>query len=103
MLNELQEWDWLLPFSRYGERWRKHSTSFRKYMEQNHLAKYQGKQTQDTHVLLKNFIQSPTNFFKHVRSFVGSTTVMVAYGFEGTSSRLVLIISCLNCSSSRTR
>lgn len=86
MLNELQQWDWLLPFSRYGERWRKSSSSFKRYMEHNHLTKYHGKQTQDAHVLLQNMIQNPADFFKHVRSFVGSTTVSVAYGFEGLFS-----------------
>lgn len=80
---ELQQWDWLMPFARYGERWRKSSSCLKRYMEHSHLTKYQGKQIEDAHVLLKGMIQSPEDFFNHVRSFVGSTTVSFAYGFEG--------------------
>lgn len=73
-----QRWDWLLAFTPYGERWRKFSTGFKRYMESTRITQYFGKQSQNAHELLLNLLNSPSDYAKHIRTYVSPHLYVLA-------------------------
>ncbi|KLO07044.1 cytochrome P450 [Schizopora paradoxa] len=82
MLNKLQNWEWSLSLMPYGDRWRKHTQVFHKFMDTGAVDQYRDMQTHEAIKLLGKFLESPQHFYEDIRTAIGATVMMVSYGHE---------------------
>lgn len=93
----------------YGDRWRKHTQVFHKFMDTGAVEQYRDMQGHEAIKLLGKFLESPQHFYEDIRtcvskqfhcefivmdfcvcSAIGATVMMVSYGHEGNVIILTL-------------
>ncbi|ESK89309.1 cytochrome p450 [Moniliophthora roreri MCA 2997] len=82
MVVELIGWDWLFSSMTYGNTWKRHRNLFLKHFPVNDTAKFHLVQTEETHTLLRNLLESPQKFSHHVRRSAAAIILNVIYGIE---------------------
>lgn len=82
MAEDLLKWDWFLPVMPYGEKWKKNRQQLHPFLDLSAINNYIERQTRDSHVLLKELLSSPEDFYTHIRKGVGSTIMKIVYGHE---------------------
>ena len=61
------EWDFNFGFLPYGSWWRRHRRSFHNFFNINAVSKYQAIQRREVHAFLRRLLDTPDDFFHHVR------------------------------------
>jgi cytochrome P450 len=54
----------------YGEGWRRHRRTFHQYFNKIVVSKYMPIQRREVHAFLRRLLDTPDNFFQHVRQYV---------------------------------
>ncbi|KIK97017.1 hypothetical protein PAXRUDRAFT_137193 [Paxillus rubicundulus Ve08.2h10] len=70
----------------YGDEWRLHRKLLHNAMRPNSLPKQYEIYTSNTHTLLTNLLDTPGQFEKHIKTFVGSIILSLAYGYDTSST-----------------
>ena len=60
-------WDFNLGLLPYGELWRRHRRLFHHFFNVNAVSKYQPIQRREVHAFLRRLLDTPDNFFHHIR------------------------------------
>ncbi|KAF8917194.1 cytochrome P450 [Mucidula mucida] len=82
MANDLRQWWWDFAHMRYSDQWRLHRKTFHQYFQTKEAVTYQPIQLAATHTFLKQMLETPDEFFGHVRHHAGSTVLRIIYGYE---------------------
>ncbi|KAF9479694.1 cytochrome P450 [Pholiota conissans] len=82
MADELMEWAWSFIHMPYADRWRRHRKMFHQYFQPRVLSTYHPSQTEMTIKLLRQLSCTPEEFGSHIKHYVGSLALKVAYGYE---------------------
>ncbi|KAF8840195.1 cytochrome P450 [Paxillus ammoniavirescens] len=69
----------------YGDEWRLHRKLLHNAMRPNSVPKQYEIYTSNTHTLLMNLLDTPGQFEKHIKTFVGSIILSLAYGYDTSS------------------
>ena len=72
-------------FMPYGDRWRKHRRLIQQNFTPRTIVQYQPAQEYEIRKLLEDLRQEPEEFRRHVRRFIASVMLTVAYGYRVTS------------------
>ncbi|KAF9029596.1 hypothetical protein BDZ89DRAFT_890777, partial [Hymenopellis radicata] len=70
MANDLRQWWWDFAHMRYSDQWRLHRKTFHQYFQAKEAVAYQPIQLAATHTFLKQMLETPDEFFGHVRQYV---------------------------------
>ncbi|KAH7911996.1 cytochrome P450 [Hygrophoropsis aurantiaca] len=65
----------------YGDEWRWHRKLFHSALHAEAATRYQDLYLQETHVLLENIAQVPTQFLAHLQGYVASIIMGLTYGY----------------------
>ncbi|KAF8917174.1 cytochrome P450 [Mucidula mucida] len=82
MANDLMKWAWNFNHMRYSDEWRLHRKTFHQYFQAKEVLEYRPVQMATTRMLLKLMLQSPEDFFSHVRYHAGSIILRLTYGYD---------------------
>jgi len=66
----------------YGDRWRKHTQIFHKFMDSGAVDQYRDMQACEAIKLLGKLLECPQHFYEDIRTTIGATVMMVSYGHE---------------------
>ncbi|KAF8917182.1 cytochrome P450 [Mucidula mucida] len=91
MLNELMRWDWNFGFMPYADSWRLHRKAFSQHFNVSKIAQYRPVQVRSTAKLLHQMLESPGDFFAHIRHHSGSIIFSIVYGYEMESTNDPLV------------
>ncbi|KAK2467643.1 hypothetical protein APHAL10511_000498 [Amanita phalloides] len=64
----------------YGESWRRHRRTFHEYFQLNAVERYRPAEIREAHALLRNLLNTPDNFLRHLRLFFTAVIMDVVYG-----------------------
>ncbi|KAH7928202.1 cytochrome P450 [Leucogyrophana mollusca] len=67
---------------RYGDRWRAHRKMFHQVFRAEAVTTYHSLQTQKAHQLVRDLLDSPENFIRHLGSMSTSVIMAIVYGYE---------------------
>ncbi|KAF9223365.1 cytochrome P450 [Gyrodon lividus] len=70
----------------YGNEWRLHRKMLHHVMRPDSVPKYYETYMRKTHNLLTNLLDTPGQFERHLKTFVGSIILSLAYGYETSST-----------------
>ncbi|KIP03142.1 hypothetical protein PHLGIDRAFT_26261 [Phlebiopsis gigantea 11061_1 CR5-6] len=73
---------WSTASAPYGQYWRESRKLFQKTFGPHAVGRYRPVETTATHKLLRNLLETPKDFRKHIRYLFGSLAIEVAYGLE---------------------
>ncbi|KAH8103319.1 cytochrome P450 [Cristinia sonorae] len=82
MLNDVMKFDWMFVLMPYGERWRRHRKTFKKYFGKRAADQYRIVHDEQSRALLRRLKDSPEQFFSHIRQATGATIMKITYGFS---------------------
>lgn len=82
MANELVGFGWSTASAPYGQYWRESRKLFQKTFGPHAVGRYRPVETTATHKLLRNLLETPKDFRKHIRYQVGTVIIRAAYGIE---------------------
>ncbi|KLO07635.1 cytochrome P450 [Schizopora paradoxa] len=82
MVNELQQWDWMLSSLSYGEQLKKLRGPVQKFFESSNIQHYEDMQKNETQKLLRSLLRSPENYSQHLKTSLASSIMMVTFGHE---------------------
>ncbi|KAF9022856.1 cytochrome P450 [Hymenopellis radicata] len=98
MLSSIMKWDWNFAFMRYSDYWRWDPRymlpgiaahfdrlcrkTFHQHFNVKQVDTYQPVQLAASALLLRNMLETPEDFFEHVRHHAGSIILKVVYGYE---------------------
>ncbi|KAF8917161.1 cytochrome P450 [Mucidula mucida] len=85
MLFDLMKFTWNVSFFRYSDSWRLHRKILHQYFNANAVTSYQPVQLSVTIEMLRKILQTPDDFFNHVRHHAGSIALRITYGYESTT------------------
>ncbi|KAI0742050.1 CyP450 monooxygenase [Daedaleopsis nitida] len=74
--------EWSLPVLRYGPLWRTHRRIFHQELLVNAIVRYEDVQRGVARRILRNFLDSPQRFRKHLEAAFSGTALRIAYGLE---------------------
>ncbi len=63
-------WDYNLAMNPYGDHWRRQRRAFHQHFHSNKVQIYEGSQVRGTRGLLRRLLETPDNFWEHVRQSV---------------------------------
>ncbi|KAI0796042.1 cytochrome P450 [Abortiporus biennis] len=84
-MHDLIGWSHFLAFLPYGDRFQRQRKLFQQPLTKKGVLVYQNMQTEATHILLNNLLQTPAAFDEHVRRWATSVIMEIAYGRRITS------------------
>ncbi|KAJ6571315.1 cytochrome P450 [Mycena capillaripes] len=82
MLMELMGWDFNVAMMKYGDEWRAHRRLFNQGFTFRASIKYQPKQLNVTHELLRRVLKEPDDIMAHFRQWASEIIMSVAYGID---------------------
>ncbi|KAF9022858.1 cytochrome P450 [Hymenopellis radicata] len=82
MANDLMKWAWNFNHMRYSDEWRLHRKTFHQYFAAKEVLEYRPVQMATTRTLLKLMLQTPEDFFTHVRYHAASIILRLTYGYD---------------------
>ncbi|KZW01599.1 cytochrome P450 [Exidia glandulosa HHB12029] len=82
MLNELMGWWWNTGLMPYGSYWREHRRVLHHYFNQDAVKRYYELQTRTNLAFLRSLMESPTDFWHHIRWSAGANILNLSYGIE---------------------
>ncbi|KLO07636.1 O-methylsterigmatocystin oxidoreductase [Schizopora paradoxa] len=82
MINELQQWDWMLSNLSYGEQLKTYRTPVQKFFESSNILQYEDVQKKEIQKLLRSLLRSPENYLQHLKRSLASSIMMLTYGHE---------------------
>ncbi|TDL28096.1 cytochrome P450 [Rickenella mellea] len=85
LLSEIMSWDSFLTFLPYGDRFRKYRRLMQQHFNSTAVNKFKPLQIEETHRFLKNMLDSPEQFERHIHLLNASTMMMVTYGHRVTT------------------
>lgn len=74
--------DWSIALEPYGTRWRAWRKSFHENLHPAAANEYRPLELKAARLLLRNLLQTPDNFYEHLRHMTGRTILSVAYGID---------------------
>ncbi|OCH95809.1 cytochrome P450 [Obba rivulosa] len=82
MVYDLMGWSWLFSTQPYGTWWRKHRTLFHQHFQVNSIEQYYPVQLKESYVMLRNLLDSPENFYLHIRRTTAAIVIKITYGHQ---------------------
>ncbi|KAJ7512616.1 cytochrome P450 [Mycena galericulata] len=82
MLGELVGLGWHFAFMPHGDDWRTHRKIFTQESSTSAVQRYQEQELKWTKILLKNFVQDPTNFMEHVQHMASGIVLETTFGLQ---------------------
>jgi len=73
---------WVLTFFPYGNKWRAWHKAFYAHMQPSVVHRYHPMEAKANRQLLCNLLDTPQDFFKHLRLMVAQTSLTIAYGID---------------------
>ncbi|KAK1234158.1 hypothetical protein PQX77_002641, partial [Marasmius sp. AFHP31] len=81
MVLGLMGWNWNLSMMRYSDWWRIHRRTFHQYFQPRMMPEFLPLQRTTTSELMKNLMETPEDFFKHVKFASDSAILQISYGY----------------------
>ncbi|KAI9441767.1 cytochrome P450 [Lactarius indigo] len=79
---DMMEWDWMVPFTNYGEAWHRGRKALDRGLRPNGAAAYRPMQQERVRVLLTRLLATPNDWRDHVELFQGELILDMTYGYE---------------------
>ncbi|CDO70543.1 hypothetical protein BN946_scf184573.g11 [Trametes cinnabarina] len=78
----LTGWDWALPIIPYGAWWRRSRRAFHEHFNASVIVRYRAVQLEAMGRFLRRLLESPEAFERHIKHFIASSTIRLAYGVD---------------------
>ncbi|KDQ53882.1 hypothetical protein JAAARDRAFT_415303 [Jaapia argillacea MUCL 33604] len=85
-------WDRMISLMRYGSEWRDYRRVFHQHFNQLAVDKYQSIQTRESRAFLRRLLETPEDFYDHIRLTFTATIMDIAYGITVTDKNDKLMI-----------
>ncbi|KAI0654114.1 cytochrome P450 [Cubamyces menziesii] len=82
IMSSLAGWDWAMPLLHYGSWWRRSRRVFHDCFNAGVITRYRPVQTEAIHRFLLRLSTDPTAFPEHIKHFIASSIIRVAYGVD---------------------
>ncbi|KDQ53896.1 hypothetical protein JAAARDRAFT_38867 [Jaapia argillacea MUCL 33604] len=84
MIVELMGWDRLFSIMRYGSQWREYRRVFHQHFNRSAVDKYKDIQARESRVFLRKLLETPEDFYDHIRFAFTAAIMDIAYGITVT-------------------